>query len=246
MSLFSTTGIPLQTRNSLKAPIELTILPTLEDTFSPTDDKPRTESKEQETAEGHKRKAKPEEKDEYSSHETPRVKNHDRPSESGTESKSQPQGMKAHHEIKPPGIRWNIAHVLGSGNKDDRRIRFKKKKKSGSRVADEEQGEDEDPEEKNESGSPITIAAICTGMLVLLYCVWTGLGRFWYVVIDFAFFIDNPYHQVLTPVIVGKSQILSQYTNYMPFFTTRYHCCRWYFVVFSYVLLKKLRFVKGF
>ena len=64
------------------------------------------------------------------------------------------------------GIRWNVAHLHGSKD-DDKRYKKKKKKKSHSTT--------EDPDV---SPTPLIVAGIAAGILVLL-CIVSGIVRLW-------------------------------------------------------------------
>ena len=165
----------------------LTVLPTdegniLENTFSPPADKGGTESAEDKTAEEGDTNGG------YLAHDRPRVTEHDRPTRSGTESETQPLETGAYYEITSSGIRWNTAHDSRTGAEHKRKKRYKKKK-TASRLTDDENqdGDNEDKDDPGQSGSPIILAAVFAGILVLLG-VFTGLARLWYVV--FIIFFD--------------------------------------------------------
>lgn len=126
--------------------------------------------------------------EDYSAHGGPRVAESKSPSHSGTsgnESKEKPLTTGLHHDITSDGIRWNVAHGTGTEIEDKRRTRLKRKRKSGSEQTGEEQKSDTaDPDDLNESLSPMTVVAICAGVLVLLCII---VASVWYVVVVFFF-----------------------------------------------------------
>ena len=107
----------------------------------------------------------------------------ERPSHSGTEFKEKPLIMSLHHEIASRGIRWNVAHRTGARIEDKRRTRLKRKRRSRSEKTGEEQENDTaDPDDLKESLSPMTVVAICAGVLVLLCII---VASVWYVGVIF-------------------------------------------------------------
>ena len=110
----------------------------------------------------------------------PGVKDNERPSGGGTSSKTQPLKRDKHFKIKSTELRWNVARDFGTQIEDKRKTRVKRRRKSGSEQRTEKHQTDDSRHDPDESGSPIIIAAVCAGMLVLL-CMLTGLVRLWYV-----------------------------------------------------------------
>ena len=136
-------------------------------------------------AHGHKTDTKRDTADEGkqdSSHShRPRVKDNERPRGGGTSSKIQPPKRRKHFKLKSTELRWNFARDFGTQIEDKRRIRVKRKRKSEPEQRPKKHQGDNGRHDPNESGTPIIVAAVCAGVLVLM-CLLTGLVRLWYVV----------------------------------------------------------------
>ena len=120
-------------------------------------------------------------KDDHSPYDGLKVTQHDRPSQKGTQANASQAKTAAHYKIKSAATRWNNVAHLGSGIKDNRRIRFKKRRKARSDLTEEEPEEDGDePDHLLGSNTAIIIGAACAGFVVFL-CLIIGLVCLWYV-----------------------------------------------------------------
>ena len=181
MFIFYYADVPWPVQQNSKSPVVLTILPTDDEnlygsTFSPPADKAGTETEQDQTA------GESNTNDDYLVHNRPRVTEHDRPTRSGTESKTQPLEAGAYYEITSSGIRWNTAHDYKTGAEHKTKKRYKKRKTAPRLTDDEKEDSDvKDEDDPGQLGSPIILVAVFGGILVIL-CVFTGLARLWYVV----------------------------------------------------------------
>ena len=120
-------------------------------------------------------------KDDHSPYDGLKVTQHDRPSQKGTQANASQAKTPAHYKIKSAETRWNNVAHLGSGIKDNRRIRFKKRRKARSDLTEKDPEKDGDePERLLGSNTAIIIGAACAGFVVFL-CLVIGLACLWYV-----------------------------------------------------------------
>ena len=111
-----------------------------------------------------------------------RVVDEQRPfAQTGTRTKNPQAKMTAYYEIGSSGIRWeNVAHDLGNGFKDGRKWRFRKKRRAGSELTEDEQESGDDAENTTNPSLPVIIGSICGSVLFLRMLI--ALVYFWYVV----------------------------------------------------------------
>lgn len=140
------------------------------------------ESKEGDFVEDDQRKSRSKSaKDDRSPYGGLKITEHDQASQKGTQANASQAKTAAHYKIKFAETRWNNVAHLGIGTKDDRRIRFKKRRKARSDLTEEEPEEDGDePEHLLGSNTAIIIGAACAAFVVFL-CLIIGLACLWYV-----------------------------------------------------------------
>ena len=113
----------------------------------------------------------------------PRMTEHDRPTQSGTNSKAHQHKPSAHYEITSPGLRWT-AYELRTEVTQKTRKRYKKKKNKLFQRADDVEEDNDEDDNQRQSRSLVSYAAIGAGVMVFLF-IFAGLARLWYVSFDF-------------------------------------------------------------
>ena len=109
----------------------------------------------------------------------PRMTEHDRPTQGGTDSKAERHKPSAHYEITSPGLRWT-AYELRTEVTQKTRKRYKKKKNKLSQRADDDEENNDEDDNQRQSRSLVNYAAIGAGVMVFLF-IFAGLARLWYV-----------------------------------------------------------------
>ncbi|CAH3144770.1 unnamed protein product, partial [Porites lobata] len=163
------TEVPIQRK--VKLPMILTPLPSAnEDKFS---------SKINE--EGADTKDKSDTNSDHSQHAQdipkPRMTEHDRPTQGGTDSKTRQHKPSAHYDITSPGLRWT-AYELRTEVTQKTRKRYKKKKNKLSQRADDVEEDNDEDDNQRQSRSLVNYAAIGAGVMVFLF-IFAALARLW-------------------------------------------------------------------
>ena len=109
----------------------------------------------------------------------PRMTEHDRPTQGGTDSKTRQHKPSPHYDITSPGLRW-IAYELRTEATQKTRKRYKKKKNKLSQRADDVEEDNDEDDDQRQSRSLVNYAAIGAGVMVFLF-IFAGLARLWYV-----------------------------------------------------------------
>ena len=116
----------------------------------------------------------------------PRITEHDRPTQGGTNSKAHQHKPSAHYEMPSSGLRWTVYH-LRTGDQNENKKRYKKRKKRAApqQIDDdrEEPVTDEDDGEE-QSRSSVNFALVGAGIVVFLF-IFAGLACLWYVALIF-------------------------------------------------------------
>ena len=107
----------------------------------------------------------------------PRMTEHDRPTQGGTNSKAHQHKPSAHYEITSPGLRW-AAHDLRTKLQTDTDNVIRRKKNKFQRVDDGEEKNTDGDDSQGQSRSSVNFAAVDSGIMVFLF-IFAGLARLW-------------------------------------------------------------------
>ena len=116
----------------------------------------------------------------------PRITEHDRPKQGGTNSKAHQHKASAHYEMPSSDLRWT-AYNLRTGDQNENRKRYKKRKKrAATQQIDDDREEPVTDEEdgQEQSRSSVNFALVGAGIVVFLF-IFAGLACLWYVALIF-------------------------------------------------------------